>query len=370
MDATEAGSTSGVPAPETNLEETLRFFERAGFDKVDAIGLTACGHTMGSVHHGGFPEVVDESFVTSDNTNGGSNFDSTRGVFDPNVLGEYLNGTRSRGGPLVTSYNDTMNSDLRLYESDKNATMRALFAQGAGFLDTCVELMSQAIDTVPAGVQLSEPVTAMPVKPINITYDFGEDGRLMLSGKIRILTPASTSPPPSLNLRMNQYETKLEPEVETGSSVFGRSSSGYGITSYYPLSLSGRTVRNATSFSVYGPSISQQAFSTTSQVFIVPSMTALRGSSIRVTIAIGNTKSCEDLTVLITAPFAQHGTLAPKMSETGMVMSMATAVLDEYILCQSPAVLQDIPTGLVRVQALVGEKPVDTLLINGGMAGW
>jgi hypothetical protein len=210
----------------------------------------------------------------------------------------------------------------------------------------------------------------MHIKPIDITYDFGEDERLMLSGKIRILTPASTSSPPSLNLRMNQYETKLEPEVETGSSVFGRSSSGYGITSYYPLSLSGRTVQNATSFLVYGPSISQQAFSITSQVFIVPSMTALRGSSIRVTIAIGNTKSCDDLTVLIAAPFAQHGTLAPKMSETSMVMSKTTAVLDGYILCQSPAVLQDIPTGLVRVQALVGEKPVDTLLINGGTAGW
>jgi hypothetical protein len=51
IDATEAGVTTGVPAPETDLEETLTFFERVGFDKVDAIGLTACGHTLGSVHH-------------------------------------------------------------------------------------------------------------------------------------------------------------------------------------------------------------------------------------------------------------------------------------------------------------------------------
>jgi catalase (peroxidase I) len=53
VDATEAGKTTGVPAPETDLEETLLFFERAGFDNVDAIGLTACGHTLGSVHHVG-----------------------------------------------------------------------------------------------------------------------------------------------------------------------------------------------------------------------------------------------------------------------------------------------------------------------------
>jgi catalase (peroxidase I) len=51
IDATAAGTTTGVPAPETDLEETLVQFERAGFDRVDAIGLTACGHTMGSVHH-------------------------------------------------------------------------------------------------------------------------------------------------------------------------------------------------------------------------------------------------------------------------------------------------------------------------------
>jgi catalase (peroxidase I) len=51
IDAAQADPTTGVPAPETDLEETLVFFERAGFNQVDSIGLTACGHTMGSVHH-------------------------------------------------------------------------------------------------------------------------------------------------------------------------------------------------------------------------------------------------------------------------------------------------------------------------------
>ncbi|KAI4645777.1 hypothetical protein J4E93_005355 [Alternaria ventricosa] len=239
--------------PETDLEETLLFFERAGFDKVDAIGLTACGHTLGSVHHGGFPEAVDDSFVTPNNTNGGSNFDTTRGVFDPNVLGEYLNGTGTKGGPLVNSYNDTMNSDKRLYESDKNATMRALFAQGTAFLDTCAELMGRAINTVPAGVQLRESIAIMPVKPFNTTFDFGQDGKLMLSGKVRILTPAGSSPPQSLTLRMSDHEMQLEPEIETGSSVFGRSGGEYGTTTYFPFSLSGPAIRNATSFSVQAP---------------------------------------------------------------------------------------------------------------------
>jgi catalase (peroxidase I) len=51
VDALQADPTTGVPAPETDLEETLVFFERAGFNQADSIGLTACGHTMGSVHH-------------------------------------------------------------------------------------------------------------------------------------------------------------------------------------------------------------------------------------------------------------------------------------------------------------------------------
>jgi hypothetical protein len=135
---------------------------------------------------GGFPTVVAESAVTPNNTNGGSNFDNTRGTFDPNVVGEYLSWTGQRGGPLVTSFNESSRSDLRLYESDNNATMHALFAQGAGFLDTCAQLMGRAMNTVPLGVQLGEVINAMDVKPINVTYDFSSDGKLTLSGNIRV----------------------------------------------------------------------------------------------------------------------------------------------------------------------------------------
>ncbi|KAI4938131.1 hypothetical protein J4E85_000570 [Alternaria conjuncta] len=370
VDAIEAGKTTGVPAPETDLEETLLFFERAGFDKVDAIGLTACGHTMGSVHHGGFPEAVDESFVTPNNTNGGSNFDTTRGVFDPNVLGEYLNGTGTKGGPLVNSYNDTMNSDKRLYESDKNATMRTLFAQGTGFLATCAELMGRAINTVPTAVQLSEPITVMPVKPVNVTYDFSGDGKLMLSGKIRILTPAGSSPPQSLTLRMSDDETELEPEVEIGSSVFGRSGGEYGTTTYFPFSLSGPAIQNATSFSVQAPESREQAFQTHSQVFVVPSLTVLSGTALNVTVADCQKSSCEDLTIRISAPITQRGTLAPKMSEMDMVLSGVKQERRVCTMCEGQVVLPDVPTGLVTIEAFMEGKLVDTLLIDGGQAGW
>jgi hypothetical protein len=185
IDATGPGA-SGVPAPETSLEETLDFFGGAGFNKVDSIGLTACGHTMGSVHHGGFPTVVGPEAVSDNNTAGGIHFDSTVATFDPLVVHEYLDGTGNQGGPLVTSFNVSSRSDLRLYESDNNATMIDLGNQGEGFLDTCSTLFQRMIETVPKGVVLSDVVSPMPVKPINATLDFDEDGNLIFSGYIRV----------------------------------------------------------------------------------------------------------------------------------------------------------------------------------------
>jgi len=269
------------------------------------------------------------------------------------------------------SYNDTMNSDKRLYESDNNATMRTLFTQGAGFLNTCVELMGRAINTVPAGVQLSEPITVMPVKPVNVTYDFSENGKLMLSGKIRILTPAGSSTPRSLTLRVSDDETELEPEAETGSSVFGRSGGKYGTTTYFPFSLAEPAVHNATSFSVQAPGVPEQTFRIDSQAFVVPSLTVLSGTAFNTTIALCTRfRSCEDLTVRISAPQTQHGTLAPKMNGMDMVVSKAMEEKRVCTLCRGQAVLQDVPTGLVTIEALLDGKVVDTLLVNGGQAGW
>jgi hypothetical protein len=307
--------------------------------------------------------VVDETFVTPNNTNGGSNFDTTRGVFDPNVLGEYLFWTGNKGGPLVTSHNDTMNSDLRLYESDKNATMRTLFAQGTGFLDTCVDLLGRAIDTVPAGVQLSEPITPMPLKPINVTYDFDQDSKLVLSGKIRILTTRDTAPPTSLTLRVSGHDTELIPEPETGSSVFGR-------TSYFPFFLSGPIVRNATSFTISDSTISKHVFQYDSRVFVVPSLTSLEGNTVNATIAISRLDDCQKYKLSISTPLAQQGTLAPKIHEMVVELKGATGSGKDFWFCAAVGILDGVPTGLVTVKVLNGEQVVDNLLINGGNAGW
>ena len=128
--------------------------------------------------------------VAANNTGGGIPFDRTVDVFDPLVVHEYyLNGTGNQGGALVTSFNVSSRSDLRLYEIDNNATMIALVNQGAGFLDTCVKLLQRMIDIVPKNVILSDVISPIEVKPINATLDFDTEGHLIFSGYIRVSIP-------------------------------------------------------------------------------------------------------------------------------------------------------------------------------------
>lgn len=387
VDSTSAGVTTGVPAPETSLDETLQLFERAGFDQVDAIGLTACGHTMGSVHHvgivyarmsslahaesqGGFPDVVDETAVTPTNTNGGSNFDTTRGVFDPNVVGEYVHWTGNRGGPLVTSTNETTRSDLRLYESDSNHTMRALFAQGNGFLKTCVDLIGRAMNTVPSGVQLSAPINPIPVKPVNVTFDIDAEGKLMLSGRIRILTAAGEAPPASLTLQVSNYSSTLNAEVNTGTSVFGRRENSLGTTSYFAFSVSGVDLRGADSFSIRSSDARAQSFGISSDIFIVPSLATLSGTAVDVTIALLSDRTCKDVTLRIAYPVPQLGTLAPTIKTAQQSVTQVSSSMEGYKMCAGNLLLSNVVTGLVTVSVFIEGHMVDTYLLNGGAAGW
>jgi hypothetical protein len=79
---------------------------------------------------------------------------------------------RETGRPPRDLFHVSSRSDLRLYESDNNATMIKLANQGAGFLDTCTGLLQRMIEVVPSNVKLSQVISPMQVKLINATLDF------------------------------------------------------------------------------------------------------------------------------------------------------------------------------------------------------
>ena len=376
IDATGAG-TSGVPAPESSLEETLDFFGGAGFNQVDSIGLTACGHTMGSVHHGGFPTVVGPETVSDNNTAGGIHFDSTVANFDSLVVHEYLDGTGNGGGPLVTSFNASSRSDLRLYESDNNATITNLANQGNVFFDTCVSLFGRMLETVPKGVVLSDVVEPIPVKPINATLEFDEHGNLIFTGYIRvssivyaissqianlhqILTSEISEAPRSLTLTtsLDKQGLALNPESETGSSIFGS-------TTFSPFSTKISNPEAFTSFTISGQGVSSKTFPVQSDAFVVPSLTtvtAIDNTTATVSFSVA-TRQVSGAYVMrrdggkapnvkVQAPVAQDGTLGPAIQTFDNVAFTSAGQKAGYDVWEGSVTVDDWTLGPISVSVL------------------
>ncbi|KAF8133615.1 heme peroxidase, partial [Mycena galopus ATCC 62051] len=186
----------GVPEPQDDLATHIADFARQGFTQTEMIGLVACGHTFGGVQQAPFPDIVP---VINDpnNTQSVAHFDSTSVNFDNLVATEYISGTTQN--PLVVGSNDTTNSDKRIFGSDGNVTMkRRVFLSSEFTIDlysfadspevfssTCADLIARMLDTVPQGVELSEVITPLPVKPHSVILSMSGN-TLQLSGEVRL----------------------------------------------------------------------------------------------------------------------------------------------------------------------------------------
>lgn len=187
-DATAAGP-SGVPEPETSLQDTLDELSTAGFNTDDIIELTACGHSMGGVRHSNFPQVVPASAASSTNTDGRLPFDETVAVFDIDTVNDYVENTGDKGGPLVTTANKTVNSDFRLYNADQNQTMTRLAASASYFAGQCQAIFQRMLETVPGSVVLSpavDPTTTTNLKPYGVALNIDWKGDMTLTGNFRV----------------------------------------------------------------------------------------------------------------------------------------------------------------------------------------
>lgn len=186
IDAQEAGP-SGVPEPSTDLKTTQDTFTKAGFSTSDMIAMVACGHSLGGVHSTDFPEIVGVEADPNNDTV--AHFDTEFADFDNGVVTEYLNGTTKN--PLVAGTNDTLNSDKRIFSADGNATMTKL-ADPATFQTMCADILTRMIDTVPASVNLTEPIEATDIKPYISGLSLNADGKLDFSGRIRVRTSSGS----------------------------------------------------------------------------------------------------------------------------------------------------------------------------------
>ncbi|KAK7045976.1 hypothetical protein VNI00_006971 [Paramarasmius palmivorus] len=179
VDATTAG-VPGVPEPQQDIESHIESFRLQGFSQPEMIGLVACGHALGGVSKQDFPTMgLENDFELF---HGGLQFDHA-------VVTGWLDG--STPNPLVTTPNETMRADLRIFGSDGNATMQSL-AAGEAFNKTCSSLIERMVETVPRGVTLTDVILPIENKVGNARLFVSKDkDSLVFTTDLRLLNPTN-----------------------------------------------------------------------------------------------------------------------------------------------------------------------------------
>ncbi|PPQ63742.1 hypothetical protein CVT24_004251 [Panaeolus cyanescens] len=188
IDAIAAGEP-GVPEPHQEIEKHIDSFRLQGFSQTEMIELVACGHTLGVVESKDFPTIVTPP-SGDPSVSRAEAFDNTA-EFDTKVVTDYLQGTSVN--PLVVGFNETTRSDLRIFNSDGNVTLRAL-AEPTTFQERCKIVLAKMVDTVPSGVTLTEPIQPLEGKVYEAGYRL-INGTLHFQAAFRLAINGTSSPP-------------------------------------------------------------------------------------------------------------------------------------------------------------------------------
>lgn len=185
VDAWAAGET-GTPQPQEDLPTLTESFRRQGFNQTEMIKLVACGHTLGGVRSADFPQLVPP------NPNSVypviKNFDNSTS-FDNAIVTEYLDGTTQN--VLVVSSNQTMDSDLRVFESDNNNTVKSL-VDNTVFQSECQSILTRMINVVPTSVNLTDEITLLPAKATYAQLAF-EKNQFVFKTNFRLTQPINAT---------------------------------------------------------------------------------------------------------------------------------------------------------------------------------
>jgi hypothetical protein len=183
VDATAAGPL-GVPQPQNGAGIFSNQFARMGFNNSAMIQMTACGHTLGGVHAGDFPQIVAAGTVANDF----QLFDSTE-EWDDLIATRYVNGPDTDPLAVGISVASGRNSDFAVFSIDKNVTIKSMTTTDA-FNSQCQAILQEMIEVVdPTLVTLSDVIVPYEVKPSGLQLTLLSGGtQLQFSGDIRVRT--------------------------------------------------------------------------------------------------------------------------------------------------------------------------------------
>jgi len=185
IDASIAGP-AGVPQPQNGQGLFITQFTRMGFNTTDMIKMTACGHTLGGVHAGDFPNIVAPGTAPNDF----QLFDETLG-FDNAIATRYINGPDTDPLAVGISIAAQRNSDTAVFTADNNVTLQAM-TNAATFNSMCQDILQRMIETVdPSIVTLSPIIAPYEVKPEGLQLTLLSGGAtISFTGDIRVRTTA------------------------------------------------------------------------------------------------------------------------------------------------------------------------------------
>jgi hypothetical protein len=188
VDATKAGPP-GVPQPQNAIGLFETQFYRMGFNTTDMIQMTACGHTLGGVHAGDFPNIVLPGTVPNDF----QLFDNTF-TFDNQIAVRYINGPDTDPLAVGISVSSGRDSDYTVFTADNNATLETM-TDATTFSSVCSSILQRMIETVdPTIVTLSPIIQPYEVKPSGLQLTLLAGGtQLTFSGDIRVRTTVRTA---------------------------------------------------------------------------------------------------------------------------------------------------------------------------------
>ncbi|KAH7033113.1 uncharacterized protein B0I36DRAFT_105145 [Microdochium trichocladiopsis] len=197
IDATAGLGAGFIPLPGDPPLTFQSKFQRMGFSLSEAIELTTCGHTVGSIHAANSPNVIDPSDPLL--VNGAIGVDSTSSQFDNMNAIEYLawNSTSPLINGKISTTQRKTNSDTKLYLFEGNVTITAVAQDDpTSYNARCSRVFQKMIEVVPAGVVLTDPITPYFVKPVNLALalNSGADS-LQLTGFIRVRTTGLSADP-------------------------------------------------------------------------------------------------------------------------------------------------------------------------------
>ena len=120
----------------------------------------------------------------------------------------------------MTTQNVTMQSDLRIFKSDNNVTIKAM-SSAASFRSTCLTIFEKMLNTVPAGTTLSSPIGPRPWITKETHLDLSPSGVLRFSGNISTQSKAAGAAPATASYA---FLTSSGSTAKTGTSQAGRKS--------------------------------------------------------------------------------------------------------------------------------------------------